>query len=318
MGFLYIPSNAGLAPWFSSKRSLAVGFATSGAGIGGLVYNLVTGRAIQTVGLPWTYRILAFCTLAANLISTLLFKDRSRTAKPTQTAFNYREYGRVEVLLVIFWGFTTELGYITLLYSLPNYANSIGLTHSQGAVVGAVLNLGLAIGRPIIGYCSDSFGRLNVAGAMTAFCGILCLTLWVPAHSYGLLTTFALLAGTCCGIFWGTVVAITAEVVGLQRLPSAFGMICISLVVPTTFAEPIALQIVSTSGYLTSKIIVGIFFLLGATSTWILRSWKINEIEKKARLEQRPISTSIGRTSGAQTKHDFWLTPRKMFVTKRV
>lgn len=34
------------------------------------------------------------------------------------------------------------LGYIVLLFSLPNYARSIGLSAHQGSVIGAVLNLG--------------------------------------------------------------------------------------------------------------------------------------------------------------------------------
>ena len=73
---------------------------------------------------------------------------------------------------------------------------------------------------------------------MTGLCGIFCLALWVPAKNYAVLLIFALASGTVTGTFWGTVVPVTAEVVGLQRLPSAFGMICLPLVVPTVFAEP--------------------------------------------------------------------------------
>lgn len=310
MGFLYIPATSILPQWFSTKRSLAVGIATSGAGLGGLAYNLITGKAIQSVGLPWTYRILAFCALAANLTSSLVLKDRNKIVKPQQTAFNYREFGRIEVLLVIFWGFLSELGYIVLLYSLPSYANHIGLSHSQGAVVAALLNLGLGIGRPIIGYISDRFGRINIAMIMTAFCGILCLGLWVSAHSYNVLLIFALLAGLGCGTFWGTSVSVTAEVVGLKRLPSAFSMICLPLVLPTLFAEPIGLQMVADSGYLSSQIFVGTMFMAGAVSTWCLRCWKICEIEKKAVAESGDAQ--------AMARLGFWLTPKRLFSLKRV
>jgi MFS family permease len=80
-----------------------------------------------------------------------------------QRTFNIREFGHISVLLVIFWGWFTELGYIVLLYSLPDYARSIGLSAHQGAVVGAVLNLGLAFGRPVVGFLSDKLGRIDVA-----------------------------------------------------------------------------------------------------------------------------------------------------------
>lgn len=315
MGFLYIPATAVLPQWFTSHRSLAMGIASSGAGLGGLAYNLLAGHIVQTLGTEWAYRILAFCGLAVNGVCSLLLRDRNKVVQPLQTAFDYREYRHIEVLLVVIWGVLTELGYIVLLYSLPNYAISIGLTPGQGSVVGALLNLGLGVGRPIVGYYSDAFGRINMATAMTALCGILCLAIWVPAKSYGILLLFALTAGCVSGIFWNTVTPVTAEVVGLKRLPSSFGVICLALVIPTTFAEPIALEMVATSGYLSSQIFVGCMFIAAAGSTWVLRSWKIHEVELKAAREGQL------RESGFETnrlEHGFWLTPRRLLWLGRV
>jgi predicted MFS family arabinose efflux permease len=149
---------------------------------------------------------------------------------------------------------------------------------------------------------------------MTGFCGICCLALWVPAKNYAVLLAFALLSGTATGTFWGTVVPVTAEVVGLQRLQSAFGMLCLPLMIPTVFAEPIALQLVATSGYLSAKMFVGFMFLLGAASTWALRSWKICDIENKERRE-RTVPFEEGST---YAKEKVWLTPRRLFMNKRV
>ncbi|OCT47306.1 putative transporter MCH2 [Cladophialophora carrionii] len=313
LGFTYIPATATLPQWFSTRRSLAMGIASSGAGLGGLAYNLAAGAIVQKMGVNWAYRILAFCGLAVNTVCSLLLKDRNKAVQPLQNAFNYREYGRVEVLLVVAWGVLTELGYIVLLYSLPNYATSIGLTTSQGSVVGAVLNLGLGVGRPVIGYYSDAFGRINMAALMTALCGVLCLALWVPAKSYGVLIAFALTAGCVCGVFWNTVTPVLAEVVGLKRLPSSFGVICLALVVPTTFAEPIALEMVTASGYLSAQIFVGFMFLLAGVSTWVLRSWKINQVELKAAREQHQVDQGDNAESDG-----FWLTPRMFLRLGRV
>ena len=77
------------------------------------------------------------------------------------------------------------LGYIVLLFSLPNYANSIGLTAHQGSIVGAILNLGQGLGRPPIGYFSDSLGRINMAGMMTFLSGLFALVIWINAKSFG-------------------------------------------------------------------------------------------------------------------------------------
>ena len=106
-----------------------------------------------------------------------------------------------------------------------------------------------------------------MAALMSAFCGVLCLTLWVLAKSYGVLIAFALTAGCVCGIFWNTVTPVLAEVVGLKRLPSSFGVICLALVVPTTFADPTALEMRNASGYLSAQIFVGCMLLLAGMST---------------------------------------------------
>ncbi|KAF2162907.1 hypothetical protein M409DRAFT_68867 [Zasmidium cellare ATCC 36951] len=316
MGFLYITASAVLPQWFSQRRSLAVGLASSGAGIGGLAYNLGAGAGLTDLGWRWTYIVLAISTLVVNLTSAILLKDRNKLVQPYKRSFDIRELGHVSTLLIVCWGWLTELGYITLLYSLPNYAQSIGLTAKQGSIVGAVLNLGLALGRPPIGYWSDRFGRINVAIFMTALCGIFCLAIWVPAKSYAVLLVFALFAGTVTGTFWATVVPVTAEIVGMQRLPLAFGMICVPLVLPTTFAEGIALELVSTSGYLTAQVFVGCMYFAGAASIWGLRSWKMRELDedkKRAQEGRFPIP------AGSPRRHDqIWLTSRGLLSPQKI
>jgi MFS family permease len=69
---------------------------------------------------------------------------------------------------VLGWGFFSELGYVALWFSLPVYATSVGLSARHGSIVGALLNLGTVIGRPIIGYLSDTMGRVNIATLMTS------------------------------------------------------------------------------------------------------------------------------------------------------
>lgn len=57
-------------------------------------------------------------------------------------AFDVKLFKRIEFLLLLGWGWFSLLGYIVLLFSLPSYARTIGLTAKQGSVIGAVLNLG--------------------------------------------------------------------------------------------------------------------------------------------------------------------------------
>jgi MFS family permease len=94
------------------------------------------------------------------------------------------------------------LGYMTLLYSLPNFADSIGLNGSQAAAISAYLNLGIALGRPAVGWASDRWGRIEIAGLLTGFCGLMCFAIWIPARTYGVTILFAILSGAVVGVFW--------------------------------------------------------------------------------------------------------------------
>ncbi|KAM0269819.1 hypothetical protein ACHAQH_009656 [Verticillium albo-atrum] len=310
MGFLFIPASSVLPPWFSTKRSLAVGLATSGAGIGGLVYSLVANAAIDRFGVRWTYRILAICSLVANVLATLLLRETGgkarRLARRDELRFNPRDFGRIEILLVMFWGIATEIGYIVLLYSLPSYAASVGMTPTQGSIANALLNLGLGLGRPLVGYFSDSIGRINMAMIMTGLCAVFCFALWIPAQSFALLGLFAVLAGATCGTFWGTITPVLVEVVGMKKMAGTFGVVCLSMVLPTTFAEVVAIEMsVGSDGkdFTSAQIFVAFMFLAGALSVWMLRSWKIFDTEA-----ERPVAPSPRSRFGVS-----WLAPRFLF-----
>ncbi len=234
MGFLFVGSVGIVPQWFTKKRSLANGIGTAGSGIGGMMYSLATNAMIDSLGVQWAFRILGILACGVNVVCALLMKDRNKAIGSKQLAFDYTLFGRYEYWLVLGWGFFSMMGYIVLLFSLPNYAVSIGLSAQQGSVIGALLNLGQGLGRPVVGVFSDAAGRINLAGAATLICGFFCFLIWIFAKSYGVLIFFAIIVGTVSGTFWTTIAPVGAEVVGLKELPSALSLIWIFLVLPTT------------------------------------------------------------------------------------
>jgi MFS family permease len=157
---------------------------------------------IERFSLAWSLRITCFIGFVANSIATILIRDRNKHIQPGQLAFDTRLLARLDVCLLLSWAFVSMLGYIVLLFSLGDFAIAIGLSRSQSTTIIGVLNIGTAVGRPIIGIWSDKFRRVDVAAMLTVLSGVSCFAFWLPAMAYGLTIFFALLIGAILGVFW--------------------------------------------------------------------------------------------------------------------
>jgi len=202
IGMIYVPSLPILSQWFDARRTLANGISSSGSGFGGALFAWTTGAIIDAFGLQWALCSTGIITFALTAIATGLLRDRNQYIRPPQLAFDTSLLARYEVRLLLAWSFVTMLGYITLLFSLSDYALSIGISQQRATDIIGLLNIGTAVGRPIIGIASDKSDLFDVAGILTLVCGLSCFAFWLPAQSNGLLVFFSILAGAILGVFW--------------------------------------------------------------------------------------------------------------------
>ncbi|KAJ5991944.1 Major facilitator superfamily domain general substrate transporter [Penicillium sp. IBT 35674x] len=272
MGMLFIPVASVVPQWFTSKRSLASGVSLSGAGLGGFVYSLVTEAMIRNIGLSWAFRVLGLLAFTVNTTCVLLIRDRNKKAKSGSVAIDIVLFKSTQFDLLIGFSFFTILGYFILIYSLANYGEEIGLSSSQASLVSGILNLGQAIGRPLIGYFSDTVGRVNIAGITTFFAGVICFAIWLNAESYGLLIFFAIFEGLFAGNIWATIAPLVAEVVGLEKVSRGMNVVWLCILIPATFSEPVALQLTITTGkYLGAQLFAGFMYI--AASVFLAILW---------------------------------------------
>ncbi|ETN36590.1 uncharacterized protein HMPREF1541_08868 [Cyphellophora europaea CBS 101466] len=291
MGFLFTASVGILPQWFLKHRSIANSLSASGSGLGAMIYSLAAGRAIQTIGLPWTFRMLAICVFSVNIVAANLLRDRNKETGARHRAFDVGILRRPEFLLVLGWGYFSMLGYVVVVFSIPAYATQIGLTSQQGYILNAIVNLGQAIGRPVIGLTSDRFGRINLACLYSLLAGVAIFCFWIPTEvapdSYALLIVYAIIGGGLAGTFWTTIAPVSAEVVGLKDLPGALSLTWVMLVPPTTVSQPIALQLRSLGQqsfvYLRPQLFTGFMYVGGAACLLVLRGWKIGQVEEVER-----------------------------------
>lgn len=202
VGLTWIPSIAVLPQWFHKKRSFANGICSAGSGIGGIIFSFSIRAAIANTSLAWSLRMCGLVSGAMNIVATMMIRSRNHIVQPKQHPFDPILLCRYEVFLVLVWGFLSMFGYMPVLFSLSDFARSLGLGADKAATVTALLNLGTAVGRPFVGVLSDRLGRIETAGMITLLCAISVFAIWIPATNYGVTILFAIVNGAILGVFW--------------------------------------------------------------------------------------------------------------------
>lgn len=75
-GIFFCPVLGLVSTYFERNRGIAVGFATSGNAVGGIVYSLVVRQLLPTLGFSWTVRILGFINLVTLGATVAFMKPR--------------------------------------------------------------------------------------------------------------------------------------------------------------------------------------------------------------------------------------------------
>lgn len=199
-----------------------------------MLFSFATQPLIDRFSLAWALRITALVSGSMLLVAALLLRTRNAEIQPRQHGFAVSLLARYEVVLLLAWAFASVVGYSVLLFSMSAFARGIGIGARRAADVTGLVNVGTAVGRPLVGVLSDRLGRIEVAGVVTAVCGLSVFAVWVPATGEALLMVFAIVAGATLGTFWVAIGPLCVEVVGLVELPALLSLAWMVIVVPCT------------------------------------------------------------------------------------
>lgn len=140
LGFCFTATVGVVPQWFTKRRSFANAVSTSGSGFGGLIYALATNAMIQNLGLEWAFRIIAIISFVVNGAVSLILRDRNKAVGAIHVAFHFPLLKKPEFWLYMSWGFFSMIGYVITVFSLTDYAQSVGFAASKGSIVAAVFN----------------------------------------------------------------------------------------------------------------------------------------------------------------------------------
>ena len=258
----YVPMVALVGAWFERRRTLALGVAVAGIGIGTLAIPPATAALIEEAGWRSSYLVLAAIGVGVLALCALAAAPApvSRRAGGASLGDALRDpvYRRLYVA-------TALLGvplFVPFVY-LPSYAEQRGVDPVLAAgLIGAIGTASVA-GRLALGAVAGPLGLLRVFhGCFLAMA--LSFALWfVAGGSYAVLLLFAIVLGVGYGGYVALAPAVVAERFGVERLGAMLGVLYTSAGVGTAVGAPAAGAIIDAGGYAPA---IGGAFVIGLAS----------------------------------------------------
>lgn len=135
----------------------------------------------------------------------------------------------------------TSVGYVVAYIFLPNRAKVAGLEDSQAAFLISIIGIANTVGRIVFGFMADYkwVNRLMLYNTALVLCGIISL-LSALCYNYPLMAAYA----ACFGLFIGVYICLTpiviVDLLGLDKLSNAFGLVLLFQGIGTVLGPPIA------------------------------------------------------------------------------
>lgn len=222
-GFTMAPSMAATPQYFKEKRGAAMGIAIAGSSLGGVILPRAANRFLTRthLGFGWSIRIIGFIIMGLLIPSCLPIKARLPPRKSNfflPSAFKEPVY-----TLLVACMFFLFLSMFPLLFLIPSYALSQGMSTSLAFYTESILNAASFPGRVIPAILSDKLGKQNVLAAAGISSGILALC-WQRVKGNAGILAFAAVYGFCSGaIISGTSVSLASVPPGSEEYRHVYG-----------------------------------------------------------------------------------------------
>ncbi|KAF3061386.1 putative transporter MCH4 [Daldinia childiae] len=198
--FLFTPCLTAIGHFFHERRGFASGLASTGGGLGGVIFPLIMQSLFDRVGWGWTIRILGFICLFLLTFAGLLVKRRLPPAHNASPHPDFRILKEKSFLLLTIGVFFLEFGLLIPLAYISSYALANGFSESFSFQILPILNAASVFGRALPGWWADKIGAFNTN--MISLCATIfaCYVVWLPfGHTTPGLVIFAVMFGFSTG-----------------------------------------------------------------------------------------------------------------------
>ena len=290
-GLLYIPSVALMPLYFKDRRGLALGLATAGGSVGGVIYPVAFRRLLNELDFAWATRIMGFIALATLVIAALIIRPLDQMKKPTRQLLDISAFRELPMVTFIITGFLIFCAFLVPYFLTTVYATTALHTSQDTAFyLVAVINAAQFFGRTIPAFLSDFIGGEALLFSAQLGSGILAFA-WIAVHNLGGFIVFLVLYGFASGML-ATLPAVVLPYVcpSLAVLGTRMGMVYAAAGVGVLISGPVATTAANAShSFLGAQLWMGPCFILGAAffSVTAVAAWRQRQWSNRPRKTRR-------------------------------
>ncbi|KAJ5671226.1 MFS general substrate transporter, partial [Penicillium longicatenatum] len=197
--FLFLPSIAVVATYFTSRRALATGITASGGSIGSVIFPIVFHKLIGPLGFGWTTRIIAFIALAGQIFAWIVMERRLPPPSKARSILDLDAFREPVFLVFCFGLFFSFVGLYFPFFYLPSFfSSSLHASTNISFYIIAILNAASVFGRITPGLLADRIGSLNTLIPISLIAAVLSFS-WIGIHNEAGAIVFACLYGYASG-----------------------------------------------------------------------------------------------------------------------
>jgi MFS family permease len=220
-GLAYTPAVAMVGQYFHARRPLAMGIASSGSAIGGVLFPIILNRLLNhtTLGFGWTLRVVGFLVLALCIVACLTVVPRANVPRRKGKYLLWKAWKKPSYVLQAAGLFLVYWGLFTPFFYLPAYGSAHGLDPDMAIYTISILNTGSFFGRLLSGYLAPLVGKFNLL-ALSSLVSSLLIFCWLRITSTASIIVFAVLYGFSSGF----IIALTpTTLAALAEHPNEIG-----------------------------------------------------------------------------------------------
>ncbi|KAK8119797.1 monocarboxylate permease [Apiospora kogelbergensis] len=273
-GLLFVPSVAIISTYFSKKLALAMGFAASGSGSGGVIYPIVFHRLQPAIGFAWATRVIGFMMLATLLIPLAVMRVRILPPK-ARKLIDWSAFSDVPYMTYVLGTLVGYMGLFVPFFYISYYAIQQKFTDENlGFYMLPILNSASIFGRLLPNIFADKLGVLNTIIPCSFITSIIAFCL-IRVDSQASIIATAVLYGFFSGVYVSLpptiLVFLTPDrsLVG-TRLGQGFATISFGVLIST----PVAGAILGTDSWTHTWIYSGVLLFVASCSFVAVRVLK--------------------------------------------